>query len=93
MAFDCVNLAEIAMTGGLSRCEESFEQLPVPGYDTEVPLSREYNHRKLVGEQWEDSIPAQNRPLEGYWSRTPDRHEADEHNTPLGPAKQPELLG
>lgn len=58
-----------------------------------MPLSREYNHRKLTGDGWEDSIPAENPPFEGFWNRIPDRHEADEHDTPLGPAKKPELLG
>lgn len=68
-------------TGGIRRCEQTFTQPRPAGYGHQVPLSQEYNHRKV-----EVAYDARETPLapgESYerWRRAPHEHERVEHNT------------
>ena len=81
-------------TGGIRRCDETFQQPAVSGYTHRVALSREFNHRVLTdGES--DEYETRLLPGETYewWRRPPYRHEREEHNTPTGLAGTPELPG
>ena len=86
-----------AGTGGTRRCEEAFTQHLFPGYDIVLPLSLEYNHRKLIGEEEGGAFPKETPRAPGgpggQWARTPRRWEADERTTPLGPAAEQEAMG
>ena len=78
-------------TGGLRRCERSFTQPTFPGFDTVVPLSREYNHDTThEGPSYTTPGPSH---VGGQWARTPKRWEADEHDSPLGAATEQGLPG
>ena len=69
-------------SGGLQRCEESFTQPTFPGYDIQVQLSGEYNHRLASAGDLHTLLHPQ--VPGGHWSRSPFPHEAAEHVTPLG---------
>ena len=77
--------------GGLTRCEQTYEQHTPAGYDIQVPFSMQQNHRVI--DTGPTHTEVQGWPPGGRWSRPPHAHEAAEKVTPLGPGGELKLPG
>ena len=82
-------------TGGIRRCEQSFTQPRFPGFDIQVPLSREFNHRMVEDNVDPGAYQTPVSPGEAYerWRRAPRFHERVEHNSSEGLALPQQLPG